>query len=87
MTEDKGKVSRPEASQKARAMKNIRLNKKDVENYLKQMENQEMERQKYYRINNIEEKDPAYMDQDELREWMKIRNRKREKARTNQQDW
>lgn len=87
MAEDRGKVSRPEASQKARAMKNIRLDKNEVEAYLKQMEARENEAQKYYRINNIEEKDPAYMDQDELREWLRVRNKKKERARTNQQDW
>ena len=87
MAEDKGKVGRPEASQKARAMKNIKLNKKDVEAYLKEMEAREAEAQKYYRINNISEKNPEYMNQEELREWLKIRNRKKEKARNNEQDW
>ena len=87
MAEDKGKVGRPEASQKARAMKNVKLNKKDVEAYLKEMEAREAEAQKYYRINNISEKDPAYMDQDELREWMRVRNRKKEQSRSNLQDW
>ena len=87
MSEDKGRVGRPEASQKARAMKNVKLNKKDVEAYLKEMEAREAEAQKYYRINNISEKDPAYMDQDELREWMRVRNRKKEQSRSNLQDW
>ena len=87
MAEDKGKVGRPEASQKARTMKNIKLNKKDVEAYLKEMEAREAEAQKYYRINNISEKNPEYMNQEELREWLKIRNRKKEKARNNEQDW
>ena len=87
MAEDKGKVGRPEASQKARAMKNVRLNKDDVEAYLKQMEAKEAEAQKYYRINRIEDKDPAYMSQEELRQWMKIRNRKRQQRQYNEQDW
>lgn len=87
LSEDKGRVGRPEASQKARAMKNIRLNKKEVEDYLKQMEAREAEAQKYYRINRIEDKDPAYMNQEELREWMRVRNRKREQRQKNQQDW
>ncbi len=87
MAEDKGKVSRPEASQKARAMKNIRLNKKDVEAYLKQMEARENEYQKYYRINNLEEKDPSELSPEDLKEWIKIRTRKREKLYNNEQDW
>ena len=87
MTEDKGKVSRPEASQKARAMKNIRLKKDDVEAYLKQMEQRENEYQKYYRINNIEEKDPSELSPEDLKEWIKVRTRKREKRINNEQDW
>ncbi len=87
MTEDKGKVSRPEASQRARAMKNIRLNKDEVEAYLKKMEQRENEYQQYYRINNIEDKDPATLNQEELKEWLRVRNRKKEKMRNNEQDW
>ncbi len=87
MTKDTGRVSRPEASQKARALKNMRLDKEDVEKYLKQMEKQESELQQRYRINNIEEKDPAYMDPEELREWLKVRNKKKEQQQLNKQDW
>ena len=87
MTKDTGKVSRPEASQKARALKNMRLDKEDVEKYLKQMEKQESELQQRFRINNIEEKDPAYMDPEELREWLKVRNKKKEQQQLNKQDW
>ena len=87
MSEDKGKVSRPEASQRARAMKNIRLSKEEVEAYLKKMEQRENEYQQYYRIDNIEERDPATMNQEELKEWLRVRNRKKEKMRNNEQDW
>lgn len=87
MTKDTGKVSRPEASQKARALKNMRLDKEDIEKYLKQMEKQESELQQRFRINNIEEKDPAYMDPEELREWLKVRNKKKEQQQLNKQDW
>ena len=87
MAEDNGKVSRPEASQRARAMKNIRLKKEDVEAYLKQMEQREGEYQQYYRIDNIEEKDPSTMNQEELKEWLRVRNRKKQQIQNNEQDW
>ena len=90
LTEDKGKVSRPEASQKARAMKNRRFSqneKKEIEAYLKRLEEREGELQQYYRINNIEEKNPAFMSPEELREWMKVRTRKQQKLYKNEQDW
>ena len=87
MAEDKGKVSRPEASSRARAMKNIRLKKEEVEAYLKQMEQREGDYQKYYRFDSIEERDPTSMNQEELKEWMRIRNRKKQQRQNNEQDW
>ena len=87
MAEDKGKVSRPEASQRARAMKNTRLKKEDVDAYLKEMEKREGDYQKYYRFDSIAERDPTTMNQEELKEWMRIRNRKKEQIRNNEQDW
>ena len=87
MAEDKGKVSRPEASQRARAMKNIRLKKEEVEAYLKEMEQREGDYQKYYRFDTIEERDPSTMNQEELKEWLRIRNRKKEQRQNGEQDW
>ncbi len=90
MAEDKGKVSRPEASKKARDLKKMKLSAKDyksIEEVLKNMEARENEYQKYYRINNIEEKNPAYMDPEELKEWIKVRTKKRERQNQGQQDW
>ena len=80
MAEDKGKVSRPEASKKARDLKKMKLTAKDykeIEEVLKAMEARENEYQKHYRINNIEEKNPAYMDPEELKEWIKVRTKVR----------
>ena len=90
MAEDKGKVSRPEASKKARDLKKRKLTArdyKDIEQILKTMEANENEYQKYYRINNIEDKNPAYMDPEELKEWIKVRTKKRERQTQGQQDW
>jgi hypothetical protein len=51
------------------------------------MEENERENQQYLRIDNLEDKDPAFMDQEELQKLFEQRGRIRNKIINNEQDW
>lgn len=78
---------KPEASQRARAMKNIKVNPYMIEKILKDMENREREYQIRARNERrLDEKDPFEMDAEELRQWMQNRGRPKQEQ-TDEPDW
>ncbi len=79
----------PEASQRAHALKNMRLNPYMVEKVLKDMENREREAQLRARNENVrreDEADPFTMDARELREWFE-KSRRPAQPKGNEPDW
>lgn len=79
----------PEASQRARAMKNSKVNPYMVEKVLKEMERRERDAQLRYRNEDTttDEIDPFDMDADQLREWFENRRRPAKAAPENEPDW
>lgn len=82
----------PDASQKAKAMKNLKLNPYMVEKVLKDLEEREKEIQKRYRRDpqrdGFEDSlDPFFMSPDEIREFMERRTRPKKNQDPNVPDW
>lgn len=79
---------KPEASQRARALKNSKVNPYMVEKILKDMENREVEAQLRARNEGVrsDEEDPFAMDSDQLRNWFENRGRPQNKP-TDEPDW
>ncbi len=79
----------PEASQRARALKNSKVNPYMIEKILKEMEAREREIQLRYRNEQqrSEEMDPFEMDADELRNWFEKRRRPAQKPSADEPDW
>ncbi|MBP7634165.1 tetratricopeptide repeat protein [Candidatus Ozemobacteraceae bacterium] len=83
----------PDASQRARALKNQKLNAYMVERLLRQMEEREKEMQRRYRRDPSSRdrddifEDPFFMDPDRMREFMEGRRGKPEKPKTDTPDW
>ena len=83
----------PEASQRARGMKNQKLNPYLVEKLLKDLEEREKEVQLRYRNDpqrreDLEDMDPFFMDSDQLREFFQRRQGiKPKKPQSDEPDW
>ncbi|HNW35869.1 MAG TPA: tetratricopeptide repeat protein [Candidatus Ozemobacteraceae bacterium] len=85
----------PDASERARAMKNTKLNGYMVEKILRQMEDREREIQRRYRRDPSQREDmmnpfddPFFMDPDQMREFMEGRQGARQqKPEGNTPDW
>ena len=88
MGENSKPEDEPEASQRARALKNTRVNPYMVEKVLKEMERREREAQVYYRNEpqRSDEADPFEMDAEQLRDWFEQRRRPQKQA-TDEPDW
>ncbi len=86
---DSGTKDMPEASQRARALKNTKVNPYMIEKILKEMERREKEAQLYYRNEprRSDEIDPFEMDAQQLREWMEKRRRPQAPAPSDGPDW
>lgn len=80
---------KPDASQRARALKNVRLNPYQVERLLQQMQERERQAQLYYRNEpqRTDEADPFNMNAQELHEWFENRNRRRPQSPADEPDW
>ena len=83
----------PDASQRARALKNQKLNAYMVERLLRQMEEREKEVQRRYRRDPSDRDrddifdDPFFMDTDRMREFMEGRRGKPDKPKADTPDW
>ncbi len=79
---------KPEASQRARALKNSKVNPYMVEKILKDMENREVDAQLRARNEGVrsDDEDPFAMDSDQLRNWFENRGRPQNKP-TDEPDW
>ncbi len=83
----------PDASQRARALKNQKLNAYMVERLLRQMEEREKEIQRRYRRDPSNRDrddifdDPFFMDPDRMREFMEGRRGKPQKPKSDAPDW
>ena len=83
----------PDVSQRARGLKNQKLNPYLVEKLLKDLEEREKEVQLRYRNDpqrqeDLEEMDPFFMDQQQLREFFKRRQGVRpKKTPSDEPDW
>jgi len=83
----------PDISQKARALKNIKLNPYAVEKLLKDLEEREKEIQQRYRRENQrddqldDEMDPFFMSPSQLRDFMERRNGPRPQPKSETPDW
>ena len=79
----------PEASQRARALRNTKVNPYMIEKILKEMERREKEAQLYYRNEprRSDEIDPFEMDAQQLREWMEKRRRPQAPKPSDAPDW
>ncbi|HOT27737.1 MAG TPA: tetratricopeptide repeat protein [Candidatus Ozemobacteraceae bacterium] len=83
----------PDASQRARALKNQKLNAYMVERLLRQMEEREKEIQRRYRRDPSSRDrddifdDPFFMDPDRMREFMEGRRGKPDKPKSDTPDW
>lgn len=86
---ESGAQNMPEASQRARALKNTKVNPYMIERVLKEMERREREAQLYYRNEprRSDEIDPFEMDAQQLREWMEKRRRPQAPAPSDGPDW
>lgn len=86
---ESGAKDMPEASQRARAMKNTKVNPYMIEKILKEMERREKEAQLYYRNEprRSDEIDPFEMDAQQLREWMEKRRRPQAPTPSDGPDW
>ncbi len=86
---ESGSQDIPEASQRARALKNTKVNPYMIEKILKEMERREKEAQLYYRNEprRSDEVDPFEMDAQQLREWMEKRRRPQAPAPSDGPDW
>lgn len=80
---------KPDASQRARALKNVRLNPYQVERLLQQMQERERQAQLHYRNEpqRTDEADPFNMNAQELHEWFENRNRRRPQSPADEPDW
>ncbi|HOI91954.1 MAG TPA: tetratricopeptide repeat protein [Candidatus Rifleibacterium sp.] len=87
--EEAGAKDMPEASQRARALKNTKVNPYMIEKILKEMERREKEAQLYYRNEprRSDEIDPFEMDAQQLREWMEKRRRPQAPKPSDGPDW
>ncbi len=89
--DDPGKKGpeKPKASQRARALKNKKLNPYMIEKILKQMQEREKEAQRYYRAepNRRQELDPFRMSPSELRDFMRGKRPQSPDKDPNTQDW
>ncbi len=87
--EGTGAKDMPEASQRARALKNTKVNPYMIEKILKEMERREKEAQLYYRNEprRSDEIDPFEMDAQQLREWMEKRRRPQAPKPSDGPDW
>jgi tetratricopeptide (TPR) repeat protein len=85
----KKKPDKPQASQRARALKNRKFNPYMIEKLLKQMQEREKEAQRYYRQepNRRQELDPFRMSPSELRDFMRGKRPQKENKDPNAQDW
>lgn len=83
----------PDASERARAMKNRKLNAYMIERLLRQMEDREKEIQRRYRRDPSDRDsddpfdDPFFMDPDRMREFMEKRQGQRRKPEGDTPDW
>lgn len=79
---------KPEASQRARALKNTKVNPYMIEKILKEMERREHEAQVRARNEGVrgDDEDPFTMDADQLRQWMEQRRRPK-KNQDDEPDW
>lgn len=86
---ESGAQDMPEASQRARALKNTKVNPYMIEKILKEMERRDKEAQLYYRNEprRSDEVDPFEMDAQQLREWMEKRRRPQTPAPSDGPDW
>lgn len=87
--EQKQEAAKPEASQRARALKNVKLNPYQVERLLQQMQERERQAQLHYRneTQRTDEADPFTMDAEQLQEWMQNRGRPRQQPSGDEPDW
>jgi len=87
--EQQQEPQKPEASQRARALKNVRLNPYQVERLLQQMQERERQAQLHYRNEpqRLDEEDPFNMDAQQLEEWLQNRGRRRQPQQTDEPDW
>jgi tetratricopeptide (TPR) repeat protein len=82
--------NKPQASQRARALKNRKLNPYMVEKLLRELKEREKKGQLYYRNEprRQEEMDPFSMDAHQLRDFFRNRGRgRRNKPKNDQPDW
>ncbi|MFZ5949575.1 MAG: tetratricopeptide repeat protein [Candidatus Rifleibacteriota bacterium] len=88
MAQEKNKDSSGQESQRARALKNRKLNPYMIEKMMREMQEREKQAQLYYRNDpqRIEEMDPFNMNAQQLQEWMKNRGRPKSKE-TDEPDW
>ncbi|MEW6712909.1 MAG: tetratricopeptide repeat protein, partial [Candidatus Riflebacteria bacterium] len=88
MAQEKDKDSSGQESQRARALKNRKLNPYMIEKMMREMQEREKQAQLYYRNDpqRIEEMDPFNMNAQQLQEWMKNRGRPKPKE-TDEPDW
>lgn len=87
--EQKQEAAKPEASQRARALKNVKLNPYQVERLLQQMQERERKAQLHYRNEpqRTDEADPFNMNAQQLQEWMQNRGRPRQQPSGDEPDW
>jgi Ca-activated chloride channel family protein len=87
--DQKQEPQKPEASQRARALKNVKLNPYQVERLLQQMQERERQAQLHYRNEpqRMDEEDPFNMDARQLQEWMQNRGRRRQQQPADEPDW
>ncbi|PKL39312.1 MAG: hypothetical protein CVV41_21485 [Candidatus Riflebacteria bacterium HGW-Riflebacteria-1] len=80
---------KPDASERARALKNIRLNPYQVERLLQQMQERERQAQLHYRNESqrMEEVDPFNMNSQQLHEWFENRGRRQQQTPADEPDW
>jgi len=80
---------KPDASQRARALKNVKINPYQVERLLQQMQERERQAQLHYRNEpqRNDEADPFDMNAQQLNEWFENRSRPRSRQQADEPDW
>ena len=80
---------KPDASQRARALKNVKVNPYQIERLLQQMQERERQAQLHYRNEpqRMDEVDPFEMDAQQLQEWFENRGRRSPRPPTDEPDW
>ncbi|GAB4276407.1 MAG: hypothetical protein Kow0029_18340 [Candidatus Rifleibacteriota bacterium] len=86
--QNKDEKRKPEASQRARALKNVKINPYMVEKLMREMKERERQAQLYYRndAQRQEELDPFEMDARQLHEFFQNRGRKSQ-PKSDEPDW